>query len=346
MTLKIGVIGTGAIGREHIKRITNKLSGGEIVAVTDVNQEAAKSVVEQFDLNAVVYQDDKALVADQNVEAVLVTSWGPAHEQSVLAAIEAGKYVFCEKPLATTAEGCMRIVEAEMKHGKRLVQVGFMRRYDSGYVQLKEAIDSNEIGEPLMIRCVHRNPDVPESYTTDMAIHDTLIHEIDVLHWLINDDYKSVQVAFPKKTSRAFAHLKDPQIITLETKSGVIITAEVFVNCKYGYDIQCEVIGEEGVAYLPEFPSIVTRKDAKLSTNILVDWKQRFIDAYAVELQDFMDSIKKTGEPNGPTSWDGYIAAVTADACVKAQQTGEKELVTLAEKPAFYKNEKEAVKTV
>jgi myo-inositol 2-dehydrogenase/D-chiro-inositol 1-dehydrogenase len=77
-----------------------------------------------------------------------------------------------------------------------------------------------------------------------------------------------------------------------------------------------------------------------------MDWKQRFIAAYDKELQDFMDSIKNTGEPNGPTSWDGYIAAVTADACVKSQQTGEKEPVALAEKPAFYKNEKEAVKTV
>ena len=346
MTLKFGVIGTGAIGREHIKRITNNLSGGKIVAVTDVNQESAKSAVEEFGLDAVIYPDDKTLVADANVDAVLVTSWGPAHEQSVLAAIEAGKYVFCEKPLSTTAEGCMRIVEAEMKHGKRLVQVGFMRRYDSGYVQLKEAIDSNYIGEPLMIRCVHRNPEVGDNYTTDMAINDTLVHEIDVLHWLINDDYKSVQVAFPKKTKRAAAHLQDPQLITLETNSGIIITAEVFVNCKYGYDIQCEVIGEEGVAYLPEFSGIATRKEAKFGTSILMDWKQRFIAAYDKELQDFMDSIKNTGEPNGPTSWDGYIAAVTADACVKSQQTGEKEPVTLAEKPAFYKNEKEAVKTV
>jgi myo-inositol 2-dehydrogenase/D-chiro-inositol 1-dehydrogenase len=345
MTLKIGVIGTGAIGREHIRRITNNLSGGEIVAVTDVNEVSARSAVEQFNLDAVVYPDDKALVADQNVDAVFVTSWGPAHEQSVLAALEAGKYVFCEKPLATTAEGCMKIVEAEMKHGKRLVQVGFMRRYDSGYVQLKQAIDSNYIGDPLMIRCVHRNPDVGENYTTDMAIHDTLIHEIDVLHWLINDDYKSVQVTFPKKTKRAMAHLHDPQLITLETKGGIIITAEVFVNCKYGYDIQCEVIGEEGVVYLPEFSGIATRKDAKFGTSILTDWKDRFIDAYDKELQDFMDAIKKTGEPNGPTSWDGYIAAVTADACVKAQQTGEKEPVELAEMPDFYKSEKNLVKT-
>lgn len=343
MTLKFGVIGTGAIGREHIKRITNSLAGGKIVAVTDMNLESAKLAVEQYGLEAVVHEDDKALCQDPNVDAVLVTSWGPAHEQNVLNAIEAGKYVFCEKPLATTAEGAMKIVQAEMAHGKKLVQVGFMRRYDPGYVQLKEAIDANEIGDPLMVRCVHRNPEVPETYGTEMAIVDTLIHEIDVLHWLINDDYKSVQVLYPKKTARAHAGLKDPQIIILETKSGIIINAEVFVNCHYGYDIQCEVIGEDGVAYLPEPASIVTRKSAKLSTSIMTDWKDRFIDAYDVELQDFMDSIKATGEPNGPTSWDGYIAAVTADACVKAQQSGQKEDVALEGKPAFYQKQTAAV---
>ncbi|WP_338787832.1 Gfo/Idh/MocA family oxidoreductase [Metabacillus sp. FJAT-53654] len=336
MTIRFGVIGTGAIGREHIKRIQNKLSGGEIVAVTDVNQASAKDVVERFELDAAVYPDDKALISAENVDAVLVTSWGPAHEASVLAAIEAGKYVFVEKPLATTGEGCMRIVEAEMKHGKRLVQVGFMRRYDSGYVQLKEAIDNNFIGEPLMIRCAHRNPEVGENYTTDMAIHDTLIHEIDVLHWLVNDDYKTVQVTYPKKSKHALEHLKDPQIVTLETNSGIVITAEIFVNCKYGYDIQCEVIGDEGIVSLPEFQSISFRKNATFGTNVLNDWKDRFIDAYDKELQDFMDSIKKTGEPNGPTSWDGYIAAVTADAAIKAQDSGEKEVVSLVEKPDFY----------
>ncbi|MBU8879271.1 Gfo/Idh/MocA family oxidoreductase [Bacillus sp. FJAT-29790] len=345
MTLRIGVVGTGAIGREHIKRVTNTLSGGKIVAVTDVNQESAQQAVEQFELDANVYPDDKTLVAAENVDAVFVTSWGPAHEQTVLAAIEAGKYVFCEKPLATTAEGSMRIVEAEMKHGKRLVQVGFMRRYDRGYVQLKAAIDNHFIGEPLMIHAAHRNPTVDEKYSTEMAVVDTLIHEIDVLHWLVNDDYKTVQAVFPKRTKNALEHLQDPQIFIIETNSGIAITVEVFVNCKYGYDIQCEVVGEEGIVKLPEPESISFRKDATLGTNILMDWKQRFIDAYDTELQDFMDSIKKTGEPNGPTSWDGYIAAVTADACVKAQQTGEKELVTLQEKPAFY-SEKTVCKTV
>lgn len=94
----------------------------------------------------------------------------------------------------------MRIVEEEMKTGKRLVQVGFMRRYDSGYVQLKEAIDNRVVGEPLMIHCAHRNPTVASNYSTDMAVVDTLVHEIDVLHWLVNDDYESVQVIYPKKS--------------------------------------------------------------------------------------------------------------------------------------------------
>lgn len=338
MTLKIGVIGTGAIGREHIKRITKKLSGGQIVAVTDVNQESARKVVEQFNLNAVVFPDDKTLITEGNVDAVFVTSWGTAHEASVLAAIESGKYVFCEKPLATTAKGCMRIVEAEMKQGKRLVQVGFMRRYDSGYAQLKELIEDNFIGNPLMVHCAHRNPEVDTTYSTDMAISDTLIHEIDVLHWLVNDDYKSVQVLFPKKTSHAHEYLRDPQIVILETKSGIIINAEISVNCKYGYDIQCEVVGEEGIVKLPEVPTVPFRKNATFGSQILMDWKKRFVDAYDVELQHFMDSIKETGEPNGPTSWDGYIAQVTADACIKAQNSGLKEAVVLKEQPDFYKN--------
>ncbi|MYL51463.1 inositol 2-dehydrogenase [Halobacillus litoralis] len=339
MTIKIGVIGTGAIGREHIDRIENILSGGEVKAVTDVNQESAYKAVEDYNLDATVYPDDVALVGDPNIDAVFVTSWGPAHEQSVLLAIEAGKYVFCEKPLATSAEGCMRIVDAEQKHGKRLVQVGFMRRYDEGYVQLKDALDNNEIGDPLMIHCSHRNPGVDGNYKTNMAVTETLIHEIDALHWLIDDNYKSVRVDFPRKTKHSHAELQDPQVFTLKTQGGVLINAEVFVNCKYGYDIQCEVMGEEGIAKLPEVASVVVRKDSKVSSNILNDWKIRFMDAYNKELQNFIDSLDKYGEPQGPTSWDGYIAAVTADACLQAQDTGEEVDIKLQDTPDFYKKQ-------
>ena len=335
MTLKIGVIGTGTIGQDHIRRITNTLSGGVVVAVTDISLQQAQETVTKYGLAAKVYATGQELVAAAEVEVVLVTSWGPTHEEFVLAAIAAGKPVFCEKPLATTAEGCMRIVQAEVAAGKRLVQVGFMRPYDAGYRALKKVIDDGDIGDPLIVHCAHRNPAVGDSYKTDMAITDTVIHEIDVLRWLLADDYKSVQVVYPKKTRNASSHLADPQIILMETVKGVRIDVEVFVNCVYGYDIQCEVVGETGVARLPEPSKVTMRSGAKRSVEILTDWKQRFIDAYDVELQGFMDGLQE-GKLTGPSAWDGYAAAVAADACVKAQATGEIEPVSMAARPAFY----------
>ena len=118
-------------------------------------------------------------------------------------------------------------------------------------------------------------------------------------------------------------------------KNGVRIDGEVFVNCRYGYDIQCQVVGEEGVASLPEPESVVLRRDAKLSTTIMQDWKLRFIDSYDVELQDWIDAAT-AGKINGPTAWDGYFAAVTADACLKAMRTGDIAPIVTPPRPAFY----------
>ncbi len=196
MTLKIGVIGTGMIGRDHIRRIQKVLAGAKVVALSDYSIEAAKAVQADLAPDATVYETGQGLIAANTVDAVLVCSTGSTHEEYVLAAIEAGKPVFCEKPLATTAEGAKRIVDAEVAAGKRLVQVGFMRRYDSGYVALKDAVENNT-GAPIMVHAAHRNPTVPEQYVTPMAIHDTLVHEIDVFRWLLDDDYVSARVTFP-----------------------------------------------------------------------------------------------------------------------------------------------------
>jgi myo-inositol 2-dehydrogenase/D-chiro-inositol 1-dehydrogenase len=333
MAYKVGVIGTGAIGVEHARRINQRVGGASVVVVTDIDGARAKEVAAAIGARALSTGRD--VIAAPDVEVVVVTSWGPTHEEFVLASIAAGKPVFCEKPLATTAAGCLRIVEAEVKHGARLVQVGFMRRYDAGYRALREVVAGGKIGDPLMVHCAHRNPTVPDSYTTEMAITDTLIHEIDVLRWLLDDDYVAVQVVYPRKTPNASKHLQDPQLVMMETAKGIRIDVEVFVNCKYGYDIQCEVVGETGVARLPEPSSVLLRSDARRSVGILVDWKQRFIDAYDVELQAFFDDLGRGG-PTGPSSWDGYAAAVTADACMQAQQSSKIVPVSMRQRPAFY----------
>lgn len=335
MSLRIGVIGTGAIGRDHSRRINQVLTGARITALSDVNLDGARAVKADTAPDAEIFAKGEDLVASDKVDAVLVTSWGSTHEQYVLAAIAAGKPCFCEKPLATTAEGARRIVDAEAAHGKRLVQVGFMRRYDAGYRMLKQVVDS-EIGRPLMVHAAHRNPTVPDQYVTPMAIHDTLIHEIDVFRWLLDDDYVSAQVVFPRASSHTHAKLRDPQVVLLETAKGIRIDVEVFVNCRYGYDIQCQVVGEEGLAYLPEPTSIVMRKDARLQNAILTDWKDRFVASYDVELQDFI-AAAAMGTASGPTCWDGYVAAISSDACVAAQEApGTIVPISLPARPALY----------
>ena len=335
MPLRIGIIGTGAIGRDHARRINNVLTHAHISAVNDVNLEHAQKAVVDLDLKAEVFECGHELIKSDSVDAILVASWGPTHEEFVLSAIAEGKPVFCEKPLATTAEGCKRIVDAEVAAGRRLVQVGFMRPYDSGYKMLKNAITIGEIGDPLMVHCAHRNPEVPESYVTSMAIQDTLIHELDVLRWLLNDDYVSAQVIFPRSTRFTHSKLADPQIVLLETKRGIRIDVEIFVNCKYGYDIQCSVVGELGVINLPEPQSLLVRKDAKLATNVLTDWKQRFIAAYDMELQEFINGCLNK-KITGPSAWDGYAASVASDACVLAQESGDIVPITMASQPTFY----------
>jgi myo-inositol 2-dehydrogenase/D-chiro-inositol 1-dehydrogenase len=334
MDLKIGVIGTGAIGKEHISRITDKLSGGKIIAVTDVNRENAKSAASLC--GARIEDSDKAVINSPDIDALLVASWGPAHASTVLAAIEAGKPVFCEKPLAATAGDCKKIVEAEMNKEKKLVQVGFMRRYDKGYLQIKEILAKEQIGKPLMLHCTHRNASVPDNCTTVMAVTDAAIHEIDCLHWLINEQYVSAQVLFPRTTKHTYPKLKDPQFMILTTESGITIDIEVFLNCRFGYDIKCEVCCEDGTVTLPEpsFPTL--RYKAVRSVALEPDWKRRFADAYDVEIQDWINAAKE-GKINGPTAWDGYLAAVTADALIKAQASGKVEPITTGPCPDFYR---------
>lgn len=334
--LRVGVIGCGAMGRSHIDRITNKTRGAEVTAVSDVFPENAQQAAKIVSNKCRIYSSGKDLINDPDVDAVVIVSPGFAHKEDLLEAIKAGKRVFCEKPLCTTAEDCQIVMDAEAASGKHLIQLGFMRRYHKGYIQIKEAIKTGDYGEPLLIHCTHRNPAVPESYITPMTVHDTAIHEIDLFHWMVNDDFDTVQVITPKKTGLIHDKCVDPQIMIMKTKTGVTVDLEVFVNCLFGYDINCEVVCEKAALTMGTPMAPVIKCAGIKSTPVTMECYDLFRDAYDEEIQDWVDHAAE-GVIHGPNAWDGCLAAVTADALIKSQGTGEIVKVKSIEKPSFYK---------
>ena len=335
MSVRVGVIGVGMIGQDHIRRITQVLTGGSVTAVNDVDAARAGQVAAGLP-GAVTHPTAQDLIADGNVDAVLVASWGPAHEEQVVAAIAAGKPVFCEKPLAPSRDACQRIMDAEMAAGRRLVQVGFMRRYDAGYRAMKAALDDGGLGAPLLMHCAHRNPSVPDyGFTTDMIISDSSVHEIDIVRWLFGEEIVAASVLTPRRSRHAPEGLQDPLILVLEMSGGALVDDELFVSARYGYDVRGEVVCETGTVALADVGEVTVRTQNRHSGRVPVDWRDRFIRAYDTELQEWLNAVA-AGTATGPTSWDGFAAAVVTDAALEALRTGQRTAVSMPERPEFY----------
>ena len=318
MALRVGVVGLGVMGAGHLRTLVADVPLAQVAAVCDVDVDRARLVAGE---GVRVLVDPIALIRSEEVDAVLIASSDATHADLVLACIDAGKPVLCEKPLATTAAASLAVTEAEAVLGRRLVQVGFMRRFDPRYAAVKRELDDGVVGRPLLVHCAHRNAAVPPTYTSDMLITSSGTHEFDVVRWLTGEEIVTATVLTPRATSRAVNGMRDPQLLILRTEGGVVADVEVFVNAAYGYDIRCELVGETGTLTLE--PAVAP------------GFLERFADAYRHELIDWVDAVADGG-PRGPTAWDGYAASAVADACLESLASGQPVDVRLAERPALY----------
>ena len=164
-----------------------------------------------------------------------------------------------------------------------------------------------------------------------------MIHEIDVLRWLIGENYTRAEVVFPRTSKNACEGLKDPQIMYLTTESGIRIDVESFIFSHYGYDIKCEVVCEEGTLNLPDPANVMIRTGDARVTPICHDWSERFPDAYNIEFQQWINATK-AGRVDGPTAWDGYLGQITAAAASKARDEQHPVDIHMPDMPDFYKN--------
>jgi len=332
--MNVGVIGTGAIGTDHVRRLTSRVAGARVTAVFDVD--TARAVTVAAIAGAATRREAHDVIDDPAVDAVVIASPGDTHADLALACVAAGKPVLCEKPLATTSAAALKVVEAEVAYGRRLVQVGFMRRYDDGYRQVRKVLVAGRIGQPLLVHCVHRNVSVPPTFTGDMSLTDSLVHEVDACRWLLGQEIVAATVVDVPRSPLASPELRDPRFVLLETERGIVIDAEIFVNARYGYDVRCEVVGTTGAVALEAPSTGAVALDGGRVQALATDWQARFGQAYVDELQAWVDAVRR-GAADGPSAWDGYAATAVTEAAVASH--GARMRVDLAERPALYGGE-------
>lgn len=326
--IRIAVLGVGLMGADHVSRITEKVSGARVTVINDYFADKAREIAATVPGARVVDNALDAIAAD-DVDAVVIATPGPTHYEQVLACIAHGKPVMCEKPLTTDATTSLDIVKAEAASGKRLIQVGFMRRFDHEYEQLKALLDSGDLGQPLIIHCVHRNPAVPRGFNSDMVVKDSVVHEADVARFLLDEEIVAVTVMKPTPNRLAPEGLQDPQIVVFETESGRLVDAEVFVTTGVAYEVRTEVVGELGSAMIGLDVGLVrTAKPGTRGGAITPGFRERFGQAYDSEIQRWVAAVKRgtvTGDyVDGPGAWDGYAAVAICAAGVEALHTGNR----------------------
>ena len=331
--IPVGVVGTGGMGGMHAHCLHRKVAGARVAAVSDVDAERAGTVAGECG-GAGVFGNAVEMIRDEGVEAVVIASPDPTHAELVLECLRLGKPVLCEKPLATSPEEAFGIVEAEVEAGRKLVQVGFMRRYDPQHVDVKNVTLSGAIGRPVLFKGWHRNVRIPPGADSPWVVINAAIHDLDSARWMLDAEVEEVFVRGLNTTGSGEGEF-DLQLIQLTFADGRLATIEVNVDARFGYEVGVELVGAYGTAHTAPPSGAVVRLDRAFSQRVDGDWLGRFEPAYTIELQEWVGSIAE-GRPPTPDSWDGYASLVVAGACIASIRSESPEVVAVPEKPALY----------
>jgi myo-inositol 2-dehydrogenase / D-chiro-inositol 1-dehydrogenase len=337
--LRIAVLGVGMMGADHVARIGSKIAGARVSVVNDYLTEKAEQLAATIP-GCRAIADPLDAIADPDVDAVVLATPGTTHEKQLLACLEHRKPVMCEKPLTTDVATSLEVVKREAELDRKLIQVGFMRRFDREYAQLKTLIDGGELGRVLVMHCAHRNPTVPPNFDSSMIVKDSLVHEVDVTRFLFDEEITSVQIIKPAANPGAPEGLQDPQIAIFRTASGRHVDVEVFVTTGVAYEVRTEVVGEKGSAMIGLDVGLL-RKSAPghWGGQLTPSFKERFGQAYDTEIQAWVDGVHRgqtTGNyVSGPGAWDGYAAAAVCAAGVQSLESGRPAEVEMVDRTSI-----------
>lgn len=321
--LKIGIIGTGIMGRGHAEFIRNHVGSSRVVAVSDVDAAKSAKLAKDLGGDVKIFASAEDLVSIADVDALIIASPDSLHVDHIRLALAAQIPTLCEKPIATNLEDAQKIareiaaVENEM--GKTLIHFGFMRRFDPPYIRLKNLLHSGDYGSALFVRSITRNVS-SVGITTEGLYTNIAVHDFDVWRWMLADEWVSVSSHYPKPSSLSPKGLVDPLVFTAKLFGGVLLVGDIVANNNYGYDLRTEIVCERGSLEIGIYGEVITRANFFAETSaggaMVENWIPRFKDAYIAELKAWTETII-SGE-NHPDLACANDALAATQACFLA----------------------------
>ena len=333
--LAVGVIGTGAMGTRHATNLHRYVTGARVAALYDLDQERAAQVVAQCG-HPRVFGDPVELIQAADVDAVVIVSPDPTHAAFVQECLRSQKPVFCEKPLATTTADALAAVEAEQNLGRRLIAVGFNRRFDPQHVAVRQMVEAGEIGRPILFKGVHRNPTIPPHRPGAVVVTNSGIHDLDAPRWLLGQEIAEVYVRGVRTHASFSPETQDMLLMQMVLSGECLATVEVSVAMEYGYEVSAEIVGERGTAMTLQPDMALLRARQARSVPVSTDGIGRFQEAYVAEMTQWVHSIRAGQAFAGAHVWDGYMATLAAEACIQSLQRGTPVSVSTSARPDLY----------
>ncbi|MBN1315028.1 MAG: inositol 2-dehydrogenase [Anaerolineales bacterium] len=321
--IQVGVIGAGRIGRVHAQHLKHRIPGVKLAAVSDVIQDAATQLAGELDIPA-VFTDHRRILEDKNIQAVAICSSTDTHARFIIEAAQAGKHIFCEKPIAHHLADIDQALEAVEQASVKL-QIGFNRRFDPNFKRVQEVVASGKIGTPNIMHIISRDPQPPpiEYIKVSGGIFlDQTIHDFDMARFLIDSEVDEIFAVGGVMVDPAIGQAGDidTAVITLRYRNGVIGTIDNSRRAVYGYDQRVEVFGSGGsvmVSNNKPNTSIISDANGVTSSLPLFFFMDRYIESYINEMQVFIECVRKDETPP-VTGIDGRIPVVMGIAAKKS----------------------------
>jgi predicted dehydrogenase len=322
--VRVCLIGAGRAGQVHANSLAQHVQHGTPVALVDPNAEALNATGAKFGIEGRYASLEEALDRAE-FEAVVITTPTFTHRNLAVMAMNAGKHVLCEKPMALNLDECDDMMEASRRNGTFL-QLGFMRRFDPEFASAAERIQAGEIGRPMVVKSLTHGPGLPPPWARDLVtsngnLAEVNSHDWDTVRWLMGSNIQRVyaEVANFKGEARGVdtPHFYDNAIVNIRFESGGLGSISGICPCDYGYDARVEIVGEQGIMQIGELKGqavvVCTNRDVGLVTPIYRTWPERFAWGYIREMEHFIDSILNARQPKvGGEDGRWAVAAVLA----------------------------------